>query len=347
MKKNWIIYAAAIGISLCLPGCGGSGETGAAGETDEALVIYCPHPLEFINPIVSEFEGRTGVKTFVQTGGTGELLSMVEEHREPACDIFWGGSLSTTMPRQELFEPYVNENEDMVRDEFKNQEGNLSRFTDVPSVLMVNTNLIGDTVVEGYGDLLKPELKGKIAMCNPSTSSSAYEHLINMLYAMGQGNPEEGWDYVEQFVRNLNGCLLGGSADVYQGVAEGRFVVGLTFEEGAARYVADGEPVRLVYMKEGVISTPDVVCIVKGSRHLAEAEAFVDFVTGKDAQTMIADRLDRRSVRKDVDEPEYLPDKDGLHIIYDDLEVVNRNKQRWLERFAGIFRSVADEGGAG
>ena len=111
------------------------------------------------------------------------------------------------MPRQELFEPYVNENEDMVRDEFKNQEGNLSRFTDVPSVLMVNTNLIGDTVVEGYGDLLKPELKGKIAMCNPSTSSSAYEHLINMLYAMGQGNPEEGWDYVEQFVRNLN-CLL-------------------------------------------------------------------------------------------------------------------------------------------
>ena len=109
----------------------------------------------------------------------------------------------------------------------------------------------------------------------------------------------------------------------------------------------DGEPVRLVYMKEGVISTPDVVCIVKGSRHLAEAEAFVDFVTGKDAQTMIADRLDRRSVRKDVDEPEYLPDKDGLHIIYDDLEVVNRNKQQWLERFAGIFRSVADEGGAG
>ena len=33
--------------------------------------------------------------------------------------------------------------------------------------------------------------------------------------------------------------------------------------------------------------------------------------------------------------------------IYDDLEVVNRNKQQWLERFAGIFRSVADEGGAG
>ena len=202
-------------------------------------------------------------------------------------------------------------------------------------------------MVEGYEDLLKPELRGKIAMCNPSTSSSAYEHLINMLYAMGDGDPEKGWDYVEQFCRNLDGTLLGGSAQVYQGVAEGQFAVGLTFEEGGAHYVAQGEPVRLVYMKEGVISTPDVVGIVKGSRHMADAKDFVDFVTGKDAQTVIADRLVRRSVRKDVEEPEYLPDKDKVHIIYDDLDLVNSRKKEWLERFAEIFRRVSDGGQAG
>ena len=28
-------------------------------------------------------------------------------------------------------------------DEFKNKEGNMTRFTDIPSVLMVNTNLLG------------------------------------------------------------------------------------------------------------------------------------------------------------------------------------------------------------
>lgn len=333
---------AAMGIVLCLAGCAGGGSPAAARhETDEALVIYCPHPLEFINPIVSEFENRTGVRTFVQTGGTGELLRMVEEHREPACDIFWGGSLSTTSPRQELFETYISENEDMARDEFKNREGSLTRFTDVPSVLMVNTNLIGDTVVEGYEDLLKPELKGKIAMCDPATSSSAYEHLINMLYAMGDGDPERGWDYVRQFCKNLDGTLLGGSAQVYQGVAGGRFAVGLTFEEGGAHYVAQGEPVKLVYMEEGVISTPDVVCIVKGTRHMADARDFVDFVTGKDAQTVIADRLDRRSVRLDVDQPDYLPDKDAVHMIYSDMDVVNGNKKRWLERFEEIFGEVA------
>ena len=109
---------------------------------------------------------------------------------------------------------------------------------------MVNTRLLGDLTIEGYEDLLNPELKGRIAMCSPSSSSSAWEQLINMLYAMGEGEPEEGWDYVEEFIANLDGVLLESSSEVYQGVADGRFTVGLTFEEGAAHYVAEGQPVQ-------------------------------------------------------------------------------------------------------
>ncbi len=349
MKKSWSIYIAVIGMSLCLAGCAGSGTSAAAGHRagadraastehgagrdhagDEELVIYCPHPLEFINPIVAEFEGRTGIRVYVQTGGTGELLKMAEEGSDPPCDIFWGGSLSTTSPKRELFEAYISCNEDMVRDEFKNREGNMSRFTDIPSVIMVNTNLIGDVKVEGYEDLLQPELKGRIA---------------NMLYAMGDGEPEQGWDYVEDFCRNLDGILLGGSGEVYQGVAQGKYAVGLTFEEAAAHYVADRGPVKLVYMKEGVISTPDSVCIVKGSRHMKEAREFVDFVTGRDAQTVISMRLDRRSVRMDVEEPSYLPDKEDIHIIYSREDEVNSRKGMWLEHFASIYSRVLEEDG--
>lgn len=340
--RSWNVYIGAAVIVLCLTGCAGRGTSAPeAYVTDEELVVYCPHPLEFINPIVSEFEGRTGIPVYVQTGGTGELLRMVEEGAEPRCDIFWGGSLSTTMPKRELFEPYISKNEDMVREEFKNREGNITRFTDVPSVLMVNTNLLGDLEVKGYEDLLNPALRGRIAMCSPATSSSAYEHLINMLYGMGKGDPESGWDYVEKFCGNLDGILLGGSSQVYQGVAEGRFAVGLTFEEGAAHYVAAGEPVKIVYMEEGVISKADVVCIVKGTSHMADARDFVDFVTGKDAQTVITARLDRRSVRVDVQEPSYLPDKELLYVIYDEAEVVNQNKGVWLKHFFDLFQAAS------
>ncbi|MFR8682612.1 MAG: extracellular solute-binding protein [Lachnospiraceae bacterium] len=307
-------------------------------ETDaDSLVVYSPHPLDFINPIVSEFEAQTGISVQVRTGGTGELLKWAREGDEPVCDVFWGGSLYAAGAGKDLFEPYISENEEYVREEFKNKEGNMTRFTDIPSVLMVNTNLLGGMKIQGYEDLLDERLKGKIAMCDPSTSSSASEHLINMLYAMGEGNPEKGWDYVEKFCKNLDGMLLKSSSEVYQGVAEGRYTVGLTFEEGGAGYVSKGAPVKLIYMKEGVISTPDVVCIVKGSRHKKAAEEYVDFVTGKAAQTVIADSLDRRSVRKDVEAAAYLPDKEEIHMITADENMVNEKREQWKQRFTEIF----------
>lgn len=79
-------------------------------------------------------------------------------------------------------------------------------------------------------------------------------------------------------------------------------------------------------MKEGVISTPDVVCIAKESKHKKAAEEYVDFVTGKAAQTVIANSLDRRSVRKDVEAAAYLPDKEKIHMITADEELVNERK---------------------
>lgn len=343
-KKRWMVISAIlyvlifIWLTQALLPDGGR----ANGRTEDALVVYCPHPLDFINPITAEFELRTGIPVQVQTGGTEELLKMVEEQAEPGCDIFWGGSLSTTMPKNHLFEPYISENESMIREEFKNREGNMTRFTDIPSVIMVNTNLTGGTRIQGYQDLLKPELKGKIAMCSPAFSSSAFEHLINMLYAMGEGDPENGWEYVEKFCENLDGVLLESSAQVYQGVAEGRFAAGLTFEEGGAGYVSREGAVELVYMEEGVISKPDVVCIVKGTDHREEAEAFVDFVTGRDAQSVIAGELNRRSVRMDVEEPEGLPDKEQLHMIQDDEDVVAERKREWQRHFMELFQEAGE-----
>ena len=80
-------------LSLCLSGCAmthsmknreGSAETDA-----DSLVVYSPHPLDFINPIVSEFEAQTGISVQVRTGGTGELLKWAREGDEPVCDVFF------------------------------------------------------------------------------------------------------------------------------------------------------------------------------------------------------------------------------------------------------------------
>lgn len=305
------------------------------------LVIYCPHPADFISTLVKEFETETGISVKVVNESSGCLLEKLEEEKEaPVCDLLWGGSLLTVRPKEYLFDAYHSVNEDSLQEEFKNKEGNMTRFTDVPSVIMVNTDLVGDIKIEGYSDLLNPALKGKIACCDPSGSSSAFEHLTNMLYAMGEGRPEEGWPYVEALCRNIDGKLLSGSAEVYQGVAAGDYIAGLTFEEGAARYMAENAHVRIVYMKEGVVSTPDGLYIIKNARHKEAAEAFIDFATGYNAQRMIAAHLNRRSVRSDVPAPAYLPDKEEIPMIYADADEVVSHKEAWLAHFEDIMDTL-------
>jgi iron(III) transport system substrate-binding protein len=345
MKKLMSLMLILLFPSLLLVGCGGGNvkattEKSGTEKTDK-LVIYCPHPLTFINPLVSEFEKQSGIKVEVVAAGSGELLKRVEsEKANPLGDIFWGGSLGTMKPKANLFENYTSANEDKIQQAFKNTEGSLTRFTDIPSVIMVNTNLIGDMKMEGYQDLLNPKLKGKIAFSDPSKSSSSYEHLINMLYAMGKGDPEKGWDYVKALCANLDGKLLSGSSAVYKGVADGEYAVGCTFEEGGAKYVADGAPVKLVYMKEGVISKPDGVYVIKNAKNMTNAKKFIDFITSKDAQTIIVQQLHRRSVRDDVEPPKGLIEKSKINIINDDEKVVVANQRQWLDKFKDIFTSV-------
>ena len=312
-----------------------------AQTASKKLVVYCPHPLVFIEPIVKKFEVTTGIQTEVVAAGTGELLKRIEaESSNPLGDVMWGGTLSVLDPSKKFFEAYRSPEAGALVDEAKVADDKMTGFTLVPSVIMVNTKLIGNLKVEGYQDLLNPALKGKIAFADPSKSSSSFEHIVNMLYAMGKGDPEKGWGYVQDLAKNLGGKLLSGSSAVYKGVADGEYTVGLTFEEGAATYVKSKAPVKIVYMSEGVISKADGTAIIKGAKNLENAKKFIDFVSSKETQTMIAADLNRRSVRKDVPPGEGLLPLSKIKLIQDNTEVVNKSKRQWLEKFKDIYTSL-------
>ncbi len=312
-----------------------------AQTASKKLVVYCPHPLVFIEPIVKKFEAATGIQTEVVAAGTGELLKRVEaESANPLGDVMWGGTLSVLDPSKKFFESYQSPEVASFVDDAKDPDGKITGFTQVPSVIMVNTKLIGNIKVEGYQDLLNPALKGKIAFADPSKSSSSFEHVVNILYAMGKGDPEKGWGFVQDLAKNLGGKLLSGSSAVYKGVADGEYTVGLTFEEGAATYVKSKAPVKIVYMSEGVISKADGTAIIKGAKNLENAKKFVDFVSSKETQTMIASQLNRRSVRKDVPPGEGLMPLPQIKLIQDNTEVVNKSKRQWLEKFKDIYTSL-------
>ena len=254
-------------------------------------------------------------------------------------DILWGGTITTVKRQIDLFENYTSTNEVSIVDIYKNVEGPFTRCDAMPSILMVNTNLSKNIKIEGYEDLLNPALKGKIACADPSASSSAFEHLVNMLYAMGNGNPEKGWDYIRKFCANLDGKLLSGSSAVYKGVADGEYTVGLTFEQGGAMMVAQGSPIKLIYMKEGVIIKPNVVSIIKNAKNMENAKKFLDYVASYDAQKMV-NELNRRAIRNDLPTSEILLSIDKINVIEDNEDIVEANKQKWLDKFRDIFTGI-------
>ena len=153
----------------------------------------------------------------------------------------------------------------------------------------------------------------------------------------GGGIPDKGWDYIHQLCSNLDGQLLDSSSEVYNGVAEGKYLVGLTFEEAAVTLLREGQHVKIIYMKEGVISTPDGIYLLKGAVHAEEAKEFIDFLTGYDAQYMITQRLGRRSVRIDLLQPNGLPAKKDIHILYANAKQVLESRDDGIAEFDRIF----------
>lgn len=336
MKK---ILALVLCLMMLLPIAAAVAEEPA--ETGK-LVLYSPLTTSMIENMLAAFEADTGIKTECLAMGTGDALKrIIAESENPQCDILWSGTIGTVGSSGQYFQDYTCANEDAFWPEYRNVEGNLTRFDCVPSVIMINTDLIGDIEIKGYADLLNPELKGKIVFADPQASSSSFEHLVNMLYAMGTDGQPNGWDFVKEFCKQLpNGCVQSSSA-VYKGVADGEYAVGLTFEQGAATYVSQGN-VKVVYMEEGVIIRGDGVYIVKDCPNLASARKFVDWLTGYEAQKYMNETQFRRTIRQDVPETEAMQSMTTINVIVDDEKVASTNKAEWVSMFQEALIDAAE-----
>ena len=80
MKRVSII---ALALALLLSGCAGDAaqdQGGFAPPEDKRLVIYTSHRAEVYEPIVKEFEQRTGVWVEVKTGDAAVLLDAIAAH---------------------------------------------------------------------------------------------------------------------------------------------------------------------------------------------------------------------------------------------------------------------------
>lgn len=363
MKKGYKVLTGLLLTTALLSGC--TGNTGSNGNVSSAvddttasaqsaepaaqpvpetgksnaLVLYVSTPEDFLNVIVAEFEKETGVKVEIVAAGTGELYKRIEaEGENPLGDVMLGGMVSSGfVPNIDLWEEYVSPNDADLPAAYRNVTGKVTSFNSVPSVIMVNKELADQYDIKGYQDLLNPDLKGQIVMPDPSQTSSGWEQLVNMLYAMGGGDTEAGWEYVDQLLANIDGKLLQSSSASHKGVADGEYAVGLVAEGMVDIYLEEEVDVAKIFMAEGVVVNVDGVAIIKGAKNMENARLFIDFLISREFQNKMAGLTPpRRPIRTDITAATSLPPVSEINVISIDETYVGENKAQMLEHFKDL-----------
>ncbi len=302
MKKLFLLILAAILASGVLF-AGGSSETGGS----ERLVLITATADDNLNSIIPTFEEKTGIKVEIITGSTGEVYSRIlSERGNPSCDVAWIGEYYAIQDIS-LFEEYISANDADYPENFRNTTGVFTATNGTCPVIIWNKEMVPQGI-RGYKDLLNPNLKGKIAFGDAGTSSSAYNHLENILIDFGNGDveAEEGWAFVEALLENLDGRIVNSSSVTYRGVATGEYAVGLSWDAPALELaVSENNTTGFCYMEEGSASKLSGVSIIKGAKNLENAKAFVDFISSEEGQSLLAmNSTGANPVRTDIEMPE-------------------------------------------
>ncbi len=318
---------------------GGAALSEAAPETG-TLTIYYSHSTEWADPIIQQFEEATGIKCELVQGGTSDLFAKVKAEAEnPQADIIWGGVADTYVANSELFQSYVPAEVDMLMPAAIGA-GNMWHAFDIePMVMVYNTEMIAaEDAPTKWADMLNEQYKGAVACADPTTSSSSYGVIMGIINAYGTEDGA-GYEFVKNLVAALDGKVLSSSSAVYKGVAEGEYMIGMTYEEAALRYIAAGEPIAIVYPEEGTYSAPSPVTIVNNCNNLLSAQKFVDFVLGTEVQSQL-ETLNRRSSRTDIAVAANMTPMDSIKFVDYDFDWSTSHekefKNTWLDYVAEL-----------
>jgi ABC-type Fe3+ transport system substrate-binding protein len=140
--------------------------------------------------------------------------------------------------------------------------------------------------LKDWDDLLNPKLRGHVAQCAPSRSSSSHATYEVILQRYGD---DKGWEWLKRLAANT-GLFTARSRDVPAVVAKGEFAAGfavpsyMAFEERLA-----GFDIRFVAPPTAWI-TPEPMGVLAGARNPQAARAFVEFLLTERGQRIFMER---------------------------------------------------------
>jgi ABC-type Fe3+ transport system substrate-binding protein len=242
------------------------------------------------------------VKTSGIPAGTPIAYGRIVEWKgKPDADIFWGGESALF---EKLAEQKLLQKLEIAREAWEAIPASIGKPKPIP--LKDKDGYWVGTALEPYGlvyhpkkiqrlgapapkewdDLLHPKLKGEVAQCAPTRSSSSnatYEVILSMY------GEDKGWDWLKRLAQNT-GHFTARSRDVPNVVAKGEFAAGfavpsyMAFEEKLA-----GFDIKFVAPQNAFV-TPEPMAILAGARNPRAARAFIEFLLTERGQKVFSER---------------------------------------------------------
>src|SRR6266850_2916542 len=242
------------------------------------------------------------VKVSAIPAGTPVAYGRITEWKgKPEVDIFWGGESALF---EKLAEQKLLQKVEVSKAAWESIPASIGKPKPIP--LKDKDGYWIGTALEPYGlvynpkriqrlgapepkewdDLLNPKLKGEVAQCAPTRSSSSNATYEVILSLYGE---EKGWEWLTRLAANT-GHFTARSRDVPTVVAKGEFAAGfavpsyMAFEEKLA-----GFDIKFVAPKNAFV-TPEPVAILAGARNPKAARAFIEFLLTERGQKVFMER---------------------------------------------------------
>src|SRR5713226_6882777 len=242
------------------------------------------------------------VKVNAIPAGTPLAYGRITEWKgRPDVDIFWGGESALF---EKLADQKLLQKVEISKEAWDSIPASIGRPKPIP--LKDKDGYWVGTALEPYGlvynpkrlqrlgvaapkdweDLLNPKLKGEVAQCAPTRSSSSNATYEVILSLHGE---DKGWGWLQKLAGNT-GHFTARSRDVPSVVAKGEFAAGfavpsyMAFEE-----VLAGFDIKFVAPKNAFV-TPEPMAILAGAKHPKAAKAFVEFLLTERGQKVFMER---------------------------------------------------------
>lgn len=297
------------------------------------LVIYNAGPVEMGEDLARAFKAKNrNINVELIRLGSGEIITRVKaEAKRPQGDIIMAMAKENMEIVYDLLQSYRVREASKFPDNVKDTRGNkYFGFSFNIQAFIINTDRVPlYKAPKSWKDLGDQQWRGEIVMANPALSGSAYAQLFQMVGLYG-------WDHINA-VRKVT-TFVPKSTLVYTFVGRGEFAIGITGEGNVFTEKAKGNPVEAVYPSEGTGLRFDASGIIKGGPNLRNAKLFMDWLTTKEAMTIISKAPHfRRMTRPDVPPPPGLKPTSQIKFFEYDANKAKDSRNDYLQKFGEIF----------